>query len=128
VVPGENPESAGIDRAALVKAEFEAEVGNQIAVAQPRSVVPSQRLAVIGVVRREHPVEIAQIDRVGCRIEKLLLVDTLQEGLRTVADRLPQLGIEPRKELARRAVPAVPEVVGELIQPGKPRRDLRVDL
>jgi hypothetical protein len=44
-----------------------------------------------------------------------------------VADGVPELGVQAREEAARRAVPAVPEVTGELLQPSETLRDARID-
>ena len=49
---------------------------------------------------------------------RLWISDALQKRLRVVIDRIPQSGMQTRKQGASRAIPAVPEVGGELFQKG----------
>jgi hypothetical protein len=127
VVAGEDAQPAGIDRQALVEAELEAEVGDQVVVAQVLGAVRARRLVVIGVVGRQHARVVAEEHRVVGGIQQALLVDALEEGLRAVADRAPQARVQAREERARRPVPAVPQVVGEFLQPRQARRQLGID-
>jgi hypothetical protein len=127
VIAREDAEASGVDREAFVETELEAEVGDEIALTQPSGTLRPSRLAVIGVVRRQRPVEVIEEHRVGGSLDELLFVDPLQERLGAVADRIPELRVHAREELARGPIPAVPEVVGELLEPRQPARDLRVD-
>ena len=81
----------------------------------------------VSVVGRQHAVEVAQEHRVVGRIREQLLVDAPQEGLGVVADRVPQPGAEAREQRAGRPVPAVPKVVGQFVEAGQARGDLRID-
>jgi len=91
------------------------------------AVLP-QRLVVVGVVVREHAVEIAEVDGVICRVAQASFVDALQEGLRIVADRIPEARVQSGEKRAGRAVPAVPQVVRDLVQSRKACRQLRLHL
>jgi hypothetical protein len=59
------------------------------------------------------------------RLEELALVHALQERLGAVPDRFPQRRVQAREQRARRPVPAVPQVVGELFEPCEPLGDVR---
>ena len=128
VVAGEDAEPARVDRQALVKSELGAEIRDEVGGAQPLGAVAPQRLRVVGVVGRQDAVEGAQECRVVGRIDEPLLVDALQQRLRVVTHRVPQLGIEAREELVRRPVPAVPEVARQVPEPRQPARDVGLDL
>jgi hypothetical protein len=52
------------------------------------------------------------------------LVDVAQERLRAVAAVPPQCRMQAREQRARRAMPAVPEIAGELGEPLRARRQL----
>ena len=127
VVAGEDAQAARVDRKALVEAELGAEVGDQVGGAQPLRAVAAQRLVVIGVVGRQHAVEVAQEHRVVGRIHQHLLVHASQERLGVVSHRIPQAGVQAREQRARRPVPAVPKVRGQLFEPRQACRDLRID-
>ena len=115
MVAGEDAEAAGVDRQALVQAELGAEVRDQVAGPEAAGVLLERRLGVVGVVGRQHAGEAVEERRVGGGVEQALLVDALQHRLRAVADRVPQRGVQAREQRARRPVPAVPEVAGELL-------------
>jgi hypothetical protein len=63
---------------------------------------------VVRVVDRQDAVEAVQEDRIVRGLFETLLVDALQEGLRVVADGVPEAGVQPGEQRARRAIPAVP--------------------
>jgi hypothetical protein len=115
VVAREDAEAAGIDRQRLVEAELGAEVRDELAFLHRRNAGALAH-AVIAVVHRQHAVVVVQERRVVRGLLEPALVHAAQDRLRIVADRLPQHGIEAREELARRPVPAEPEVVGELLE------------
>jgi hypothetical protein len=83
---------------------------------------------VVGVVRGEDAVKVAEEGRVVGGVDEPLLVDALQHRLRAVPDRVPKRRIEPREQLARRPIPAVPEIVGELFEPDQAARQPGIDL
>jgi hypothetical protein len=56
-----------------------------------------------------------------------VLIDVAQHHRRAVPDMLPQWGMQSRKELARGAVPAVPQIARELRQPSKLNGQARID-
>ena len=66
--------------------------------------------------------------RIGGGVDQALLVDALEHRFRAVADRVPQRRVQLGEQRARRAVPAVPEVVGQLLQPREAFRNARIDL
>ena len=115
VVAGEDAQAARVNRKTLVKSELGAEVRDEVTLPQPLGTVLPQRLVVIGVVVREHPVEVAEINRiVGC-LAQAPLVHTLQEGFRIVADRIPEPWVQASEERPGGTVPAIPQVVGDLV-------------
>ena len=122
MVAGKDAEAAGIDREALVETEFGAEVGDQIARMQFELHVAPQRLAHVGVERRQHAVVAAQEDVVFRRLGQTLFVHPFQEGFRIVVDRVPQTGMQTREQCPAGAVPAIPEVVRQF---GKARQATR---
>ena len=127
VVAGEDAEAARVDRQAFVDAELRAEVRHQVVGAEAARVLPERRLGVIRVERGEHPRQAVEECRVGRGVEQALLVDALQHRLGAMADRVPERRVEAREQRARRPIPAVPEIAGELLQardaPGQARVD-----
>ena len=121
VIAREDAEAAGVDRQAFMEAEFGAEVGDQIVVVEP--VAGASRMGEVRVVRRQDATVIGEIALVFRDFVQSLFVDLTQQRLRTVADRQPEIGIEARKQVARRAVPRVPEIVRELREAREPRRN-----
>ena len=127
MVAGEDAEAAGIDRQALVYAELGAEVGHQVLARHAARVLAERRLGVVGVERREHARQAVEECRVGGGVDQALLVDALQHRLGAVADRVPQRRVQLGEQRARRAVPAVPEVVGELLKAREALGNARID-
>ncbi|MCY1395836.1 hypothetical protein D9M71_107900 [compost metagenome] len=131
VVAGENAEAAGIDRQALVQAEFGAEIGDQVVFLEGLAgYVPHVWPFVIAVVAREDAIEGTEEDRVFRVGFQALLVGALQKGLGVVVGQVPQRGRETGEQAAGRPVPAVPEVVGQLVHAlqllGKARVDFEL--
>jgi hypothetical protein len=89
--------------------------------------VPGQ-LGVIRVVGGEHAVEGSEHRGIAGGVDQPLLVDALEKRLRAVPDRVPQSRVQPREEAARRPVPGVPKVVGEILEPQQALRNLGMDL
>jgi hypothetical protein len=83
---------------------------------------------VVGVIGGERGVVVGEEARVACRRVEARLLDIAQERLRAVVDRHPQRRIEAREQHARRAVPAVPEVAGQLLQAREALRQPRPDV
>ena len=84
-------------------------------------------LAVVGIVSRKNAIEIVEKDRIVGGLSQPRFVDPPQKRLRTLSDRIPQRWVQPSEELARRAIAAVPEIAGELLEPGEPLGNPRVD-
>ena len=127
MVAGKNAQPPGVDRKTLVESEFGAEVRDQIALSQPLGAVPAHRLAMVGIELGKHAIVIAEEHRVVGSVHQFLLVDPLQESLRVMTDFVPEQGVEAREQQSRLPVPAVTEVVGELLKPGETARQLGVD-
>ena len=128
MVASKNAEAAGVDRQAFVKAEFGAEIGDQVVVLERVTMhVRHVGHLVIGVVGGQDAVEGAEEDRIFGRGFEAFLVGALEEGFRVVIGRLPQRMRQADEQAARRAVPAVPQVVGELFEAGETFRNLRVN-
>ena len=89
VIASEYPQAAGVDREALVEAEFCAEVRYEIRGAQPFGTVTAQRFVVVRIVVREYAIEVAEEYRIVGRFEQPLLVDSLEKGFGIVSDRIP---------------------------------------
>ncbi len=81
----------------------------------------------IGIVGREHTIHGAEEDRVVGGLADALLVDALQESLRAVVHGAPEAGGKSGKQGACRAIPAVPEVVGEFVETVQSGRNLGID-
>src|SRR6185503_7065581 len=105
VVAGEDAEAAGVDRQALMETEFGAEVGDQLALAQPRSAVPGAHAAVVGVVGGKGAVVVVEEDRVVGGLLEPALVHAAQERLGVVLDGVPQAGVEAGEKGPGGAVP-----------------------
>ena len=73
VVAGQDAQAPGIDRQALVEAEFGAEIGDQIALMRSRlrSIAP-QGCIEINVEGRQHPVIVAEENRVVGGVDQFL--------------------------------------------------------
>jgi hypothetical protein len=54
VVAGQDAQTAGVDRQALVKPEFGAKIGDQIVLAEHRRIVVAPVVGQVGVVGRQH--------------------------------------------------------------------------
>ena len=119
VVAREDAEAARVDRQALVEAELRAEIRDELALLQQRRAVGARRAVVIGVVSRERAIEIVQERGILRALVEPALVHGAQQRLRVVVRPLPTAPGRGAKERARRAVPAEPEVVGELLEAGQ---------
>ena len=123
MIAGEYPQSPGVDRQALVETKLGTEIGDQIVLTQPLRSITAQRFFEVIVERQQHPVQVCQEDRIGSGVVELVLVDSLQECLRIMADLFPQFRVEPREEQPGLPVPTVKQVAGKLLQSGEPRRE-----
>src|SRR5450759_737949 len=84
---------------------------------------------MITIVGRQHPAVAIEKHLVFGRIDQPPLVDTLEQCLGTVAYHVPQGWIQTRKQRPRgHDVPAIPEIVGQLLQSDQPLRDFWIDL
>ena len=127
VVPGEDAEAAGVERQALVHAELGAEVRHQLVRLEAARARLERRLGVIGVERRQHARQAVEEGGVARRIDQALLVDALEHRFRVVADGVPQRRIQAREDSARGAVPAIPEIARQLLEPREALGELRID-
>jgi hypothetical protein len=128
VVAGKDAEAAGVDRQALVEAELGAEIGDQVGGLQgrpPRQLQP--RFGVIGIEGRQHPVHGAEEHGIVGGFVDPLLVHALEEGLGAVVHGAPEAGAEAGEQRAGGTVPAVPEVVGDFVEPREAGRYRRID-
>ncbi len=127
VIAGEDAEAPGVDRQAFVEAELRAEVRHEIVRAEGRHARAQRLRRDVRVERGQHAPEVAHEVLVLRNGEQAPLVDPAQEGARALAAVLPQLDVHAPEELARGAIPAVPQVRGELGEPRELRRDVRMD-
>src|SRR4051794_40481246 len=100
MVAGQYSQAAGIDRQAFMENELCAEISHQVILAQPFRTVAAQWLLQVTVEGRQHTVEISQKNWIVRRCDQYFFVDSLEKGLRIVADLFPKLRIQPRKQLA----------------------------
>ena len=128
VVAGEDAQAARVHRQALVHAELGAEVRHQVLGLEAARVLLERGFRVVGVEGRQDPGHGIEERRIGGGVDQALLVDALEQRLRAVADRVPQRRVQLGEQGARRAIPAVPEVVGQLLQAREALRNARVDL
>jgi hypothetical protein len=115
VVAGKNAQAPRVDRQPLVKAELSAEVGDQVAVAERECLVRGGRCA-IRVKGRKHAVEIVEKRRIARRVDEPPLVHASQERFGAVPDGFPERAVHAREKRARRAMPAMPKIIGELFK------------
>ena len=109
-----------------MKAELGAKIGDQFAFGQVRRVFACRRCAV-GIVGREHARHGAEEDRIRRRLFEPMLVDTLQESLGAVADGAPEFAAQAGEQGPRRPIPAVPEVIRQLVESCQPGGQLGID-
>ncbi len=128
MVPGENAQAAGIDRQAFVETEFGAEVRNEVALAEVAGFTHARRLRVVGVVGRQHAVVGVEEDAILRGFVQPPLRDALEERLRAVAAAAPEGRVQAGEQRAGGAIPAIPQVVGEFVQPLQPQGKLGIDL
>ena len=128
VIPGQNAEAAGVDRQAGVEAKFGTEIGNQVVVLERVTMhVHHARCLVVGVVGRQNTVQGTQKNRVLSGGFQFLLVGALEECLGVVIAGLPKRVRKAGEKATGRAIPAVPEIVGELFQALQPFRNFGVN-
>ena len=129
VVAGEDAEAAGIDRQALVHAELGAEVRHQVVGAEAAGVLLERRLGVVRVECRQHAGQ-AESRNAGSAAASIRRCSSMRLsiafGLWPTASH--SAGLQLGEERARRPVPAVPEVGGELLQAREALGNARVDL
>ena len=123
VIAREDAEPARINRQALVKAELGAKVGDQIAFFQAAGGRGGRRGVAIGIEGGQHPVITRQEYRIGGGADQAVLADSFQEGFRAVTDGVPEGEVQPGKQRARGAIPAVPQVIREFFEPDQPLRN-----
>ena len=117
VVAGKDSEAAGVDRQALMEAELGAEIGDQVVALEPLAVdVGHVGQFVVAAVGRDHAIQRADEDRILGGGFEALLVGSLEKRLGVVVGRLPQAPRQLREQRARRAIPTVPEVAGEIFE------------
>ena len=102
-----------------MEAELGAEIGDQVIRAE--AAVGRLRMRQIRVVGRQNPAVAREVALVLGHFLQALLVDLPQQGLRAVTYGQPQVGIEPREQVARGEIPRVPEIVGEFGETREPR-------
>ncbi|MNN02623.1 hypothetical protein D3C81_1152890 [compost metagenome] len=128
VVAGQDAEPAGIDRQAFVQAELGAEIGDQVVFPEALAVhVPHVGPFVVAVVGGEDTIERAEEDRIGGVGFQTQLIGALEKGLGVVVGEVPQRVGEADEQAPGRPVPAVPEIVGQLLHALQRLGDPRID-
>ena len=118
VVTGQDAQAARIDGQGFVQAELGAEIGHQLVLFRVQ-VVPdllARRLAVVAVIGRQGTDIVLHVDPVLGGGIQTFLGHPAQEQLGIVAALVPQLRVQPVEQAAHRSVPAVEQVVGQLLQ------------
>jgi hypothetical protein len=128
VVAGQNAEAAGVDRQAFVETEFGAEVGDQVVRFERVTMhVRHVRRLVVGLEGGGDAIQGADEHRVFGGGFETLLVGALEECLGVVVGGFPQRMREAGEKALGRAIPAVPQVVGEIFELRQTLRNLRVN-
>jgi hypothetical protein len=114
MVPGEDAESARVDRQALGDAVLGGEVGDQRAGGPPP--VPGRVLVQVGAQPLEGAVvEGEEAVGAGERLEPLLR-DGAEEQHRVLVRPVPEVAVQPAEDGAQVVVPGPAQVVGDLAQ------------
>ena len=118
VVPREDPEPAGILRKGGGDAELGGEVADGGGGTLGERLVPP-RLGEVGVQVVQPLVDFAHVGGVGGELGEPRCRGLAEEPDGVMAARLPQLGGEPREELAGRFMPRPPQVGGQFVETGE---------
>ncbi len=130
VITGQDAQPAGVERDALVNTEFGAEVGDEVPlrIEQPVDLRAHPR-PMVGIVAGEDSVEVLHVDPVLGSLLEPLLRDPAQEHLGIVAALFPEVAIEAEEQRTDLPIPAVEQIVGQLVEArqrfGKPGLDLQ---
>ena len=117
VIAGEGAEAAGVDRQRLVQRELRREVGDRLPAEMREMVRPPRIPGGAGIVQHgDGPIVEAQEFRVGRGGFELRARDDPEHAHRVVGGRAPQRVVEPPEHLSRLAVPAPPQIHGELVE------------
>jgi len=117
VVAREDAQSAGVDRQALVNPELHREVGDAVGSEFRVRLLEPALTRHVGVERLEHAVHFGQIGVIVGRLIQALLRDVGQELNRIPGHLVPEVGVQPPKQLLGFAVPTPVQVVGKFSQP-----------
>lgn len=116
VIAGQNSETSGIDRKALVITKLGTEIGDEIVLIQPSRFVAIDPLFQVRVVLGECTAIGAKECVVsGCQL-KYRLVYAAQEYFRIPARSPPKATVERIEQLTGWPMPAEPEIRGQLTQ------------
>ena len=128
VVASQNAKTAGVDRQAFVETEFGAEVGDQVVRLERMAMhVRHVGCLVVSLEGRGDTIECADEHRIFGGGFETLLVGALEECLGVVVGGFPQRMREAGEKALGRAIPAVPQVVGEIFELRQTLRNLRVN-
>ena len=128
VVAGEDAEAAGVDREALVQPELGAEVCDEVVVRIQELPALGPRVAFhVGVEAAQHAPVFLEVAAVLGGLVEDGLRHAAQEYARIGAARGPQRAVQAREQAAHAPVPAVDQVVRELVEPRQRRRDAGLD-
>src|SRR5690242_4997140 len=110
-----------------METEFETKIGNLIIRLETSCAVTPHRLGMIGIIGRKNAVVIRQKYLILGRPQQQGFIDALEKRFRIMSHRSPQAGIQPGKQRACRAVPTVPEVIGQFFQAREPGGNFGID-
>ena len=117
VVAGQDAQAARVDRKALVQAELQAEVGDQVFLGiEQLGELGTPPVFPVGVVGGQHLAVVLQVGAILRGLVQARLGHPPQEQLGVVSAGVPQVAIEAMKQRANGAVPAVHQVIGHLLQ------------
>src|ERR1039457_4179327 len=83
---------------------------------------------MVSIVGRQYAIEIADAHMIVRRLQPKLVVNTLQECLRTLPGGIPQTRMQTRKQRAGGTIPAIPKVVCEFIETRQAGRNFWTNL
>jgi hypothetical protein len=128
VIAGENAQPAGINGKALMQTVFGAKIADEVIGGELARRTLRLRLQEIGVAGRQDAMIDIDEHAVLGRGLQAAFIHQAQEELGIVTRGPPQGGVQAGKEAAGLAVPAIPEVFGEIHETGQFAGDFGIDL